>query len=93
VLDLPEGERRFRGQAGDAVLYASDTIHRVEPVTRGERLVAITWLQSLVSAGAQRQILFDLAQLATRIGQDANSEDHVMSLTHLHHRLLRMWAR
>ncbi|MCB9679563.1 MAG: Fe2+-dependent dioxygenase [Alphaproteobacteria bacterium] len=92
VVSTPGGERRLRGRAGDAVVYPSDTLHRVTPVTRGERLVAITWLQSLVPSAEQRQILFDLAMLATRLAA-IGTEDDVLAAHHVHHRLTRMWSR
>ena len=42
------------------VIYPSSTLHRVEPVTQGVRLAAVTWVQSLVRDMADREILFDL---------------------------------
>jgi len=61
VIDSDGFEARWKGNAGDCILYPSDSIHRVEPVTRGERSVVIFWVQSLVRDRAKRQILFDLA--------------------------------
>ena len=60
VIVTPAGEDAIKLPAGDAVLYPSTTLHRVEPVTRGERFVAVTWIQSLVRDAAIRDILFDL---------------------------------
>lgn len=82
--------RTIKGDAGDAVLYSSSTLHRVNPVTRGERVVAITWMQSVVADDEQRDILFQLVQLATKL-QDRPEE--VTALHHLNHRLTRMWAQ
>jgi predicted 2-oxoglutarate/Fe(II)-dependent dioxygenase YbiX len=56
------GTHRVRGKAGEAVLYPASILHRVEPLLRGTRLVAITWIQSLVRDAAKRKIVFDLAQ-------------------------------
>lgn len=60
VIVSPAGEEAIKLGAGDAVVYPSTTIHRVEPVTDGERFVAVTWIQSLVRDAALREILFDL---------------------------------
>src|SRR5262249_21632866 len=61
VIDSDGFERRWKGDAGDCILYPSDSIHRVDTVTRGERSVVIFWVQSLIRDQARRRILFDLA--------------------------------
>ncbi|WP_296818198.1 Fe2+-dependent dioxygenase [Brevundimonas sp.] len=63
LLDGLDGEREHRPQAGDAVLYATGRLHRVTPVTAGERLAAVGWLQSLIRRDDQRELLFDLERV------------------------------
>jgi PKHD-type hydroxylase len=60
VIETTAGEMAVRLGAGEAVAYPAGTLHRVAPVTRGERLVGVTWVQSLVRDAACRDILFDL---------------------------------
>ena len=60
VLERPEGEQSFKLEAGDAVVYPSTSLHRVNRVERGTRLVAVGWAQSLVRRADQRELLFDL---------------------------------
>ncbi|MBZ9567242.1 MULTISPECIES: Fe2+-dependent dioxygenase [Modicisalibacter] len=60
VTDTTAGEQRYKLPAGAMILYPSSTLHRVEPVTRGQRRVAIGWVQSQVRDPAAREILFDL---------------------------------
>lgn len=60
IVDSLAGEDGAKFEAGDAVIYPSSTLHRVEQVTRGERVVAATWVQSLVRDEAIREMLFDL---------------------------------
>ncbi|MEX0638174.1 MAG: Fe2+-dependent dioxygenase, partial [Burkholderiales bacterium] len=60
VIRTTAGEQKVKGAAGDAVLYPASTVHRVNPVTRGERLVAVTWVQSLVRDAARRELLYGL---------------------------------
>lgn len=43
------GERIVKGEVGELCLYPASTVHQVRPVTRGERKVAIAWVQSLVA--------------------------------------------
>lgn len=60
AVETPSGEETAKLAAGDAVVYPSTTLHRVMPVTAGERLVAVTWVQSLVRDAEIREMLFDL---------------------------------
>lgn len=63
LLSGLEGERELKPPAGTAVLYPTGQLHRVTPVTSGERLAAVGWIQSRVGRADQREILFDLAQV------------------------------
>lgn len=86
------GEHLVKLPAGDLVLYPSTSLHRVEPVTRGERVAAFMWIQSLVRDDGQRIQLYQLDQaiqaLRARVGDCAE----LVSLTGLYHNLMRRWA-
>ncbi|MCC6919438.1 MAG: Fe2+-dependent dioxygenase [Alphaproteobacteria bacterium] len=60
VIDLPSGEQRMKLPAGAAIVYPATTIHRVEPVTRGERLACVGWIESRLRDPGQREIIYDL---------------------------------
>lgn len=60
VLETPGGEERIRLPAGHGVVYPSTCLHEVEPVTRGERVVAVGWIESRIRHGEQRELLFEL---------------------------------
>jgi PKHD-type hydroxylase len=85
-------DRAFKLNAGELILYPSDTLHRVEPVTRGTRLAVVGWATSWVREPQRREILFDLdaaiAAEAARGGDDAQ----LARLTRTRSNLLRMWA-
>lgn len=86
------GEHEVKLPAGDLIVYPSSSLHRVQPVTRGARLAAFFWVQSLVRDDAQRQLLFELdasIQALTRSGADREA---VLRLTGVYHNLLRQWA-
>lgn len=55
------GEQQVKLPAGDAVVYSSTSLHRVQPVTRGSRWVALGWVQSVVQDEYFRQMLHDLS--------------------------------
>lgn len=83
--------RQVKLPAGHAVLYSGTHVHEVMPVTRGERLAAFFWVESMVRGDAQRRLLheFDLALTALR---EQGESDVTVALTGTYHNLLRMWA-
>jgi len=92
VMNTPFGEQQVKLPAGDAVMYPSSSLHRVAEVTRGERLVAVTWLQSLVRDPAQRELLHELNTVRERLlAANAESEDaRLVNKTYVN--LVRMWG-
>jgi PKHD-type hydroxylase len=83
--------RAIKLAAGDMILYPATTLHRVEPVTQGQRLAVVGWAQSLIRDAAQREILFDLDQ-AVEQAFAAGPSDLFHSLSKTRSNLLRMWA-
>ena len=84
-------DRRFKLGQGEMILYPSTSLHRVEPVTRGARVVVVGWITSLVRDAAQREILFDLWRAAMS-AEAAGDVDQVQLLSKSRSNLLRMWA-
>ena len=83
--------------AGDMVLYPATSLHRVEPVTRGNRVSSFFWIQSMVRQDAQRTLLFDLDTAIQRLARvcrrSGRGEGRVaVQLTGVYHNLLRQWA-
>lgn len=92
-LVIGEGgeEKRVKLPAGDMVLYSGGTIHRVTPVTRGVRLAAFFWVQSMVRDGGRRAILFDLDNALQQLGRTGADHDACVRLAGVYHNLLRQW--
>lgn len=84
-------QRRIKLPAGCMVLYGSTNSHRVEPVTRGTRLAAIFWIQSMVRDEARRDILFDLNQILDSVDKKIDAAEK-MALASIYHNLLRQWC-
>ncbi len=78
--------------AGDAILYPGTSVHRVEPVTRGERLASFFWIESLVRSSEQRRLLFDMDSALQRLRQRDGESAEAIALTGTYHNLLRLWA-
>jgi PKHD-type hydroxylase len=92
VIRSAFGDRRVKLAAGDAVVYPSSSVHQVAPVTRGERLVILTWIQSYVRDAARRELLFELNRAREHLlskDPDAETTKHV---DRSYANLLRMWA-
>ena len=90
-IRLQDGSLRFKLQPGEAIVYPSDTFHQVEEVTRGERLVAITFIQSRVKDPFKRNLLFDLNEVAALEGLKMDPENY-SRLQLVQQNLLRYWA-
>jgi PKHD-type hydroxylase len=86
------GEHEVKLPAGDLILYPSSSLHRVAPVTRGARLAAFFWVQSMVRDDARRAMLFEMDAAIERLRADGADADAVLRLTGVYHNLLRQWA-
>jgi PKHD-type hydroxylase len=92
VVNTSFGEQAVKFAAGDAVLYPSSSLHRVATVTRGERLVAVTWLQSLVRDPAQRELLHELNTVREQLLASAPESEHAKLVNKTYVNLVRMWG-
>ena len=88
---LNDADMRFKLKPGEAIVYPSDTLHEVEPVTSGERLVAITFLQSRVQDPFRRNLLYELNEVAALEGLKMKPENFT-TLQLIQNQLLRYWG-
>lgn len=93
VISDTYGEHEVKLPAGDLIIYPSSSLHRVLPVTRGARIAAFFWIQSLVRDEARRRLLFDLdVAIQTLMRSPASDKDALLSLSGVYHNLLRQWS-
>lgn len=94
TIEGPFGEQTVKLPAGHMILYSASSLHRVTPVTRGERVASFFWIQSMVRDDAARRSLFELdvsiQRLSARLGL---ADPDVVALTGVYHNLLRRWAQ
>ncbi len=84
--------RSIRLAPGEMILYPSTALHRVEPVSRGERLAVVGWIESWVREADRREALFDL-DLALREVHAREGKGALFDrLAKTRSNLLRMWA-
>jgi PKHD-type hydroxylase len=84
--------RAIKLTAGSVFLYPSTTLHRVEPVTQGERLVVVGWVQSCIRQADKREILFDLDKSIAELHATTGKSALFDTLCKTRSNLLRMWA-
>ena len=93
VLESPHGEEPIRLPMGHAIVYPSTSLHRVEPVSWGERLVAVGWIESRIRHSAQRELLFELDTARRAVhGQEGKGEIFDL-ISRSYSNLLRWWER
>ncbi|HYI63945.1 MAG TPA: Fe2+-dependent dioxygenase [Allosphingosinicella sp.] len=90
-IQLGTRDIRFKGEAGTAIVYPSDMLHEVEPVTKGERLVAITFIQSRIADNFRRELLYELNEVAALEGLRMAPENFTR-LQLVQANLLRHWG-
>jgi len=92
VIQSTFGEQLVKLPAGDAVMYPSSSLHRVAEVTQGERLVAVTWLQSLVRDPARRELLHELNTVRERLLSSEPESENAKLVNKSYVNLVRMWG-
>ena len=92
VLQTPYGEERIRGAPGNAIVYPSDMLHRVDEIEAGTRWAAIGWVQSMLRREDQRQIVYEIDQIRDAVAEALPDTDLRERLSRVYGNLLRTWA-
>ena len=93
VIRTAYGEECLKLPAGDAVIYPSSSLHHINEVTDGERLVAVTWTQSMLRDPQQREILYQLYQAREALMQSQPGSEVATQVDHAYVNLVRLWAQ
>jgi len=92
VICTSYGEKRLKCAAGDAVIYPSSSLHHINEVTAGERLVAVTWSQSMLRDPQQRELLYQLYQARESLLESQPEAETTTQVDHAYVNLVRMWS-
>jgi PKHD-type hydroxylase len=92
VVESDFGSQSAKLAAGDLIVYSSTLRHRVNAITRGERLASVFWIQSLIREDARRTQLFELDGTIQRLTQTGADPDSLVRLTAHYHGLLKAWT-
>ena len=82
---------RIKGNAGSAVFYPSTTVHQVVPVSAGERLVMITFIESQIPDQLQRDLLYSLGEVRALEALKMDWRNRIQ-LDYVIQNLHRMWS-
>jgi PKHD-type hydroxylase len=92
VMETTGSRHAYKLKVGQMIIYPSTMLHRVAPVTKGERTAAVGWCQSYVRDAAQREILYDLDVARRALFEREKKSREFDVLSRCHANLLRMWA-
>lgn len=92
VVEDTFGVHQVKLPPGHLILYPANSLHHVRPVTRGIRLAAFFWVQSLVRDDAERTLLLDLDMAIQRLHDESPDHPVEVQLINVYHNLLRRWA-
>ncbi|VAW82648.1 Iron-uptake factor PiuC [hydrothermal vent metagenome] len=92
VIRTRFGEQSLKPVAGNAVIYPSSSLHHINEVTSGERLVAVTWTQSMLRDPDKRELVFQLYQARESLLETQPDSDVSTQVDHAYVNLMRMWS-
>jgi PKHD-type hydroxylase len=92
AIDDTFGVRQIKLAAGDMVLYPGTSVHRVMPITKGVRLAAVFWIQSVIREDSRRSLLFELDGAIQELAAAQPALPALVRFTNVYHNLLRHWA-
>ncbi len=92
VMETTAGERAFKLNPGQMLIYPSTTLHRVTPVTQGERIAAVGWCQSYVREADRREILWELDLARRALFEREKKTREFDQISKAHANLIRMWS-
>ena len=87
------GVDSHKGNAGDVIMYPASSLHRVAPVTRGCRLVAVTWMQSMVPQPERREILYQLYGVTEQLRTQEPLSELYDQANAAYQNLVRQWVK
>lgn len=92
IIQTSFGEQAIKLSAGSAVVYPSSSLHHVAEVTKGTRLVAVTWSQSMIRDPAKRELLYQLNQARESLLKQRPNDAETKQVDVAYVNLFRMWS-
>jgi len=90
--ELVVNGEKFKGKPGDIIVYPSYSVHEVLSVTKGERICAVMWIQSMIREQDKRALMTRFYQYGQRLKDKESLSPDYIEITSLYNNLLRLWA-
>lgn len=78
VLKRDGKEEKYKLNAGKALIYSTGMLHKVNKVESGNRLVSISWIESLISDEFMRNCIFEIGKFTSNLHQECNKNNNVL---------------
>jgi PKHD-type hydroxylase len=92
VINTSFGQQKIKLPAGYVIMYPSSRLHQVTEITKGERRVAVLWLQSMVRDPGKREILYNLNLARESLMQSQPDAPETAQVDHGYVNLVRLWS-
>ena len=92
VIEDTYGTHEVKLPAGDLILYPSTSLHRVEPVTKGVRMVSFMWVQSMIRSAWKRSVLFELDNNIQSLRLKYGETQEAVNFSIHYHKLMQEWS-
>ncbi len=92
IIEDTFGTHEVKLPAGDLILYPSTSLHRIEPVTSGVRMVSFMWVQSMIRSAWKRSMLFELDNTIQSLRVKHGETQESLNLSIHYHKLIQEWA-
>lgn len=84
-----EGEH-YKGPKGSVLVYPSYFVHEVLPVTRGERIAAVAWVQSMIRDESMRKLMSRFYLMGKEIQSKEGFSDLYAECASIYSNLMRL---
>lgn len=90
-LEITHGQYKtaVKGKPGEMVIYPTGLLHRVAPVTEGERVCVVGWINSFIPIEECRQALFTMAVNNAKLKHELGDRDEVRQINYAFYQLQR----
>jgi len=78
---------------GTVVVYPSGVLHEVLPVTKGERVAFVAWVESHIQDPYKRDLLAEITMLCEDMSEVDNLSDLHIRMLNIKHNMFRQWMK